>query len=236
MYINFQQLAAFGLSIQELAILIAIRQKDEIIVQAADTSIIEKLLSMGLIEELKNKTFRFTGKGTRFVSIIETPCITQEAEETLKELVDIYDRNGKDIGVSLKEAESRIIWFMGNTNFKKSVITSITEEYVYSSGDFTMSLCNFIWKPPSQAFSTHMNLKNSKLFDLIARRYNFNSDIYFDTRKNREMDWLFGVARLPMPPMNASRDYLFTESAKTEKSRIKNIKTYLSNRLKNEVL
>lgn len=236
MYINFQQLAASGITLTQLALLLAIRQKDDIAAAAIGEADTESLLEKGLIEQLKNKSYRLTNKGTSYVSAIETPGITEEISKTLDTISKLYESNGKDIGVSLKEAESRLIWFMGNTNFKPKVIVSVTEEYIASSGEYTMSLCNFIWKPPSQAFSTHMNLKNSKLFDLIAKKFGFNREIYFDTRKNKEMDWLFGVAKLPQPPARADRDCLFTSSVEEEKNRIKNIKIYLSNRIKKEVL
>ena len=40
-------------------------------------------------------------------------------------------------------------------------------------------------------FSVHMNLKNSKLFDLIAEKFKIATEPYLESKKNKEMDWLF---------------------------------------------
>lgn len=220
------------MSPSDLINLLAIRQKDEIMIEVIPKEDIERYIELGLIEKLKSGVTRLTSKGTSFVNYIETPELTDEILDTLKEMISMYESYAKDIGVSRKEAETRLCWFMGNTSFKGSVILPITKAYIENSRDYTMSLCNFIWKPPSQAFSVHMNLKNSKLFDLIAERFGLATEPYMESRKSKEMDWLFAVSKLPNPPAKGNPDYLFTGKAETDKDRLKNIKTYLFNRLK----
>ena len=58
------------------------------------------------------------------MNYIETPEMTDEVLETLKIMIGMYESYSKDIGVSRKEAESRLCWFMGNTSFKKRGHTS----------------------------------------------------------------------------------------------------------------
>lgn len=231
MYINFRQLIACDMTPNDLAWILAIRQKDKLIIEAIPDEDMERYFSLGLVEKLKSGVMRLTDKGTSFVNYVETPELTDEVLETLKEMVGIYDSYSKDIGISQKEAECRLSWFMGNTSFKKDAILAVTRSYVEESGEYTMSLCNFIWKPPSQAFSVHMTLRSSKLFDLIAKRYGLSTEPYFDSKNSKEMNWLYAVSGLPAPPSNANPDYLFTGSAKSDKERLKNIKTYLFNKI-----
>lgn len=234
MYINFRQLAASDMTPNDLANLLAIRQKDTVMIEAMLEKDAGRYIELGLVEKLKSGVMRLTNKGTSFVNYIETPEMTDEVLETLKIMIGMYESYSKDIGVSRKEAESRLCWFMGNTSFKKEVILQVTESYIAESGDYTMSLCNFIWKPSSQAFSVHMNLKNSKLFDLIAEKFKIATEPYLEPKKNKEMDWLFAVSKLPTPPAKGNPDYLFTGSAETDKERLKNIKTYLFNKIRKQ--
>lgn len=48
------------------------------------------------------------------------------------------------------------------------------------------------------------------------------------------MDWLFAVSKLPTPPAKGNPDYLFTGSSETDKERLKNIKTYLFNKIRKQ--
>lgn len=79
-----------------------------------------------------------------------------------------------------------------------------------------------------------MNLKNSKLFDLIAEKFKIATEPYLESKKNKEMDWLFAVSKLPTPPAKGNPDYLFTGSSETDKERLKNIKTYLFNKIRKQ--
>lgn len=234
MYINFRQLAASDMTPNDLANLLAIRQKDTVMIEAMLEKDAGRYIELGLVEKLKSGVMRLTNKGTSFVNYIETPEMTDEVLETLKIMIGMYESYSKDIGVSRKEAESRLCWFMGNTSFKKEVILQVTESYIAESGDYTMSLCNFIWKPPSQAFSVHMNLKNSKLFDLIAEKFKIATEPYLESKKNKEMVGCLPYLNCLRRRLKAIPDYLFTGSSETDKERLKNIKTYLFNKIRKQ--
>ena len=133
MYINIEQLAKSGLTPYDLINLVAIRQKDDVYMRSIPQDIIINYMSMGLIETLKSGVVRLTNKGTSFLEVIETPGINEDISETFKELIDLYESRGKDIGISRKEAQARLVWFMGNTNFKKKLIVDITKEYLLLS-------------------------------------------------------------------------------------------------------
>jgi len=232
MYINFEQFVSSGLSPDDLINLLAIRQKEDVIIQSISEDDLSKYNELGFIEQLKNGSMRLTNKGTSFISLIETPRLTDEILETLNEMVLVYEGNGKEMGVSRLEAQNRLSWFMCNTNFKKSLIIDITKSYIQDSGEYTLSLCNFIWKPPSTAFSVHMNLKDSKLFDIISKKYGFNTDVYFKDSQNALMKWLFAVSRLPNPPAKSNEDCWFTGNSKQDKERLIGIKTCLLKKLR----
>lgn len=232
MYINFEKLLSSGLDPSDLAFLLAIRQKESIVMDSIPKECIDRYITDNFIEIMKSGSMRLTQKGSSFITVIETPVITEVVNDTLKEMMTLYKVNEKEIGVSNLEAQDRLAWFIGNTNFKKETIVNMTRKYIEDSGDYTMSLCNFIWKPASVAFSVHKSLKNSKLFDMISNEYGFNTDLFFKERKNREEEWLFAVSRLPNPPVKANSDYLFTMDVKKEKERLNNIKTYLFNMIK----
>lgn len=232
MYVNLEQLALSGLSADDFLNLIAIRQGDDFYVQTIGVDDIVRYVGDGFIEAKKNGKPVLTPKGKGLMEAIETPGITEEISETLKILVDIYERKQKDIGKSLKEAERRLIWFMGNTRFKKKLIIEAVEAYVEESGDYTLSLCNLLWKPPSIAFSVHMNLRDSKLFDIIARKYNFNMDEYFKEKKGKEMEWLIAVSKLPDPPARGGEECFFTYSPAKDKERLLEIKRLFFRKLR----
>lgn len=232
MYINLEQLALSGLRPYDLVNLVAIRQKDDFYVKSIPEEDLNLYLAVGYTDMLKNGSYKLTKKGIGLLVAIESPGLTDEILETEKAAIEMYEKEGKEIGVSVKEVESRLVWFMGNTAFKKNVVLGGIAEYLAASDKYTLSLCNLIWKPPSVAFSVHKNLKDSKLFDIIARKFNFDPGVYFNEDKNKELEWLFAVSRLPNPPAKSNPDVLFTFDVKKEKERLLNIKTYLSNYLK----
>lgn len=230
MYINFEMLLRSGLKFEDLAMLCAIHQKDKAIMENMDDDTYMKLEELRYVEKNAAGRITVTKLGKAAIEAIETPGITDESEETLKGLIELYEENGKDIGISSKEAQSRLIWFMANTNFKKDVIINVTRDYIADAGQYVMSLCNLIWKPPSIAFSVHKNLKDSKLFDLVSKRYRFGTELFFKVNRSREDEWLMAVSRLPDPP--SKPDVLFTMDKKKEKERLKELKTVLFNKIR----
>lgn len=232
MYINIEQLALSGLKPVDLVNLLAIRQKDEFYLRGIPDEDLEPITGNGYAERIASGRLKLTKKGESLLYAIETPGITAEISKTLSILLGMYGDAGREVGVSEREAESRLVWFMGNTNFRGKAVCEAVEEYLSSPTDKKMSLCNLIWRPPSIAFSVHKNLKDSKLFDLIARRYRLNAEAYFADRKGKELEWEFAVARLPNPPSRGNRDILFTFDHKAEKERLNAIKTHLFNYLR----
>lgn len=232
MYVNFEKLAESGMSPSELLWLIAIKQKDDLIIESIPEDGISKFDERGFIKRLKNGSVRISNKGASYLEVIETSGITDEISRVLERLIELYASYGKDIGVSRKEAQNRLIWFMSNTNFRGDVIVGTVERYLEENPDYTLSLCNLIWKPASQAFSVHMTLNTSKLFDMISEKYGFNTTPFFSENKNKVMEWLFAVSRLPSPPVNPDPAILFTMNSKKDKERITEIKKYLLNMIK----
>ena len=109
MYINFRQLAASDMTPNDLANLLAIRQKDAVMIEAMPEEDAGRYIELGLVEKLKSGVMRLTNKGTSFVNYIETPEMTDEVLETLKIMIGMYESYSKDIGVSRKEADRKSV-------------------------------------------------------------------------------------------------------------------------------
>lgn len=110
MYINFERLLSSGMTAQELLYLLAVRQKEKMIVETIPSETIEMFRINGWIEG--EKTMKLTKKGTALLDQIETAGLTSEISLLLNDLTELYKSYGKDIGISVKEAESRLIWFI----------------------------------------------------------------------------------------------------------------------------
>ena len=91
MYINFRQLAASDMTPNDLANLLAIRQKDSVMIEAMPEEDAGRYIELGLVEKLKSGVMRLTNKGTSFVNYIETPEMTDEVLETLKIMIGMYE-------------------------------------------------------------------------------------------------------------------------------------------------
>ena len=106
MYINFRQLAASDMTPNDLANLLAIRQKDSVMIEAMPEEDAGRYIELGLVEKLKSGVMRLTNKGTSFVNYIETPEMTDEVLETLRIMIGMYESYSKDIGVSRKRSRN----------------------------------------------------------------------------------------------------------------------------------
>lgn len=229
MFINFEMLLRSELTPFELAMLCAVRQREKSVIENMDRETFEKLEGKGYIEKNLAGRVSITKLGNAAIEAIETPGITEESEMVLKKAIELYESNGKNIGVSRKEAQERMIWFIANTNFKSGVILEAIKDYIAGSGEYTKSLCNLIWNPPS-VFAAHKNLKDSKLFDLISSKFSFNTELFFSVKRKREDEWLMAVSKLPIPPANP--DMLFTMDKNKEKERLKDLKMLLFNKMR----
>ncbi len=217
MYINFKELAESDLSIIDIGTLVGVRQKEseEIFLESS----VYSLLGKGYIERFKNGNLKLSPKGQSFLNIIETPGITKEVSDLTSALVKMYESEGKPTGI-IKEIEQRVSWFLHETGFGVEKIKQEVSRYLSENGKFTMSLSNLIWKPKSVAFSVHMKLSESTLFDLMARRYGLNTGIYFADKKPKDIGYIMAVSKLPDPPASINPDYTITGSAKGDKNAI----------------
>lgn len=217
MYINFKELMESDLSIIDVETLVGVRQKE------SETMFLESsvwsLLEKGYIERFKNGNLKLSPKGQSFLNVIETPGITKEVSDLTSALVKMYESEEKPTGI-IKEVEQRVSWFLHETGFGVEKIKQEVSRYLSENDKFTMSLSNLIWKPKSVAFSVHMKLSESTLFDLMARRYGLGSGIYFAEKKPKDISYIMAVSKLPDPPASINPDYTITGSAKGDKGAI----------------
>lgn len=234
MYINFKLMHEKGIYLSELYILIAINQKEAFLVEKIPYEYFEE---QGLIEFTKQgKTLedkvRLSKNGKALLDALTTKGATEELLSTTQELVDIYEGYGKETG-NILEIRNRLIWFVQATGFGLNAIKTMVEDYVSNSGDYTLRLDNLIWKPQSSAFSIHYSLSDSRLFDLIVKKYNLPVAFFLkpsDKRTARE-SWLFDIMKMKVPSKLPDEMY-WTGSEKGDKEaliRLKKQFKFLSN-------
>lgn len=229
MYLNFYELYSSDYDLRDLATLIAIRQKeDDCLINQESAAKLEKA---NMIEQQKNGAYKLTVKAMEFISVVETPGLTEEVSLLLDYLINLYRTIGKETGI-VKEAEKRLIWFMGATGFSAKIIKVTVEEYLNKNREYTLSLANLIWKPQSVAFAIHMKLAESKLFDLISDKFSISSRFYFEDKTPKDITWLLAVARLPDPPVKLPSELSFTGSGKSDRDKLKQLKTELYKKIK----
>lgn len=229
-YINFTYLYEKGLTDQQFLVLQKIFQKDFLLIKNNDTDI-KYLLEQNFIQYLSSdkgknllENLRVSKKGVNLLNNISEKDYTDEIGVLLKNLTDLYERENKYVGNSL-EVRNRLIWFVAQTGFNSKTISNMVEEYLTENTEYTLSLENLIWKPQSKAFSVHKNIKDSKLYDLICKKYNLDYDFFLkDIDKNKTLKWLKAVSLLPYPPMNVNPRLLFTENRSNEIEHINNIR------------
>ncbi len=229
MYINFEQMMSSGLTISDVANLLMIRQREPT-ADGIPKERIDEYIGNRFIEQQKNGKYKITPRGGSVLTLIETPGLTPEIEGIRDAVVRLYDSFGRDPG-AVKEVEKRLVWFVSNTNFRKGPIVDAVQEHLETSGEYTMRLENLIWKP-GNAFASRMSLADSKLFDLILKRYKLNSDLYLREGQNKEINWLFAVSRLPDPPGKMDPSLTMTGSVETDIDMIRLIKEELGRRLR----
>lgn len=217
MYINFKELRESDFTIEDIETLVGIRQKEDESILRKDS--IDILLERGYIEKFKNGNLKLSSKGQSFLNVIETPGLTEEVSSLVSSLVKMYELNDKPTGI-IKEVEQRVSWFLHETGFSVEKIKQEVGRYLTDNDKFTMSLSNLIWKPKSVAFSVHMKLSESMLFDLMARRYGLNTSIYFADKKPKEIAYVMAISKLPDPIMSIRPEYTITGSVRGDKEAI----------------
>lgn len=217
MYINFKELRESDFTIEDIETLVGIRQKENESILRKDS--VDILLERGYIEKFKNGNLKLSSKGQSFLNVIETPGLTEEVSSLVSSLVKMYEMNDKPTGI-IKEVEQRVSWFLHETGFGVEKIKQEVGRYLTDNDKFTMSLSNLIWKPKSVAFSVHMKLSESMLFDLMARRYGLNTSIYFADKKPKEIAYVMAISKLPDPVMSIRPEYTITGSVRGDKEAI----------------
>lgn len=225
-YINYKILYEKGLSDSDFHLLQKVFQKDIILIEPFLDDL-RRFKSMDLIQYLKGKEeqvegLRISKKGNELLNQLSTIGYNDYIGELINKLIDLYKASNKHVGTKL-EVQSRLIWFIENTGFSNTVIFKSVEEYLLNNTEYTKSLENLIWSPPSKAFSVHKNLKDSKLYDFICEKYNLDVEFYLKNEKSKEMNWLYQLSKLEVPK-NLDKSLYFKGDAFSDFEHISNMK------------
>lgn len=202
MYLNFKLMHTKGISPAEVLTLLAIQQRETFVFKDIPYEYFEE---QGLIEytktgKTKEERVRLSKNGSALLKALSTPGATEEVLHMVEELIELYEDHGKETGNKL-EIRNRLIWFVNATGFGLKAIKTIVEDYLFNSGDYTLKLDNLIWKPQSSAFSIHYSLSDSRLFDLIVKKYKLPINFFLKTSDKRTVkeSWLFDIMKLKVP-------------------------------------
>ena len=229
MYINFKLMYEKGILMTELTTLLAINQREAYLFQSIPFEYFEEqdLITYVKGSGPKEERVRLSANGKALLDALTTKDMSEELLNTVHELIEIYEHYGKETGNTL-EIRDRLNWFVNATGFSLSVIKNMVEEYLSNKSDYIMRLDNLIWKPQSSAFSVHYNLSDSKLFDMIMRKYKLPINFFLkpsDKRKAKDT-WLFDIMKLKVP-RNLPEEFYWTGSEKTDKEALTRLKKLL---------
>ena len=229
MYINFKLMYEKGILMTELTTLLAINQREAYLFQSIPFEYFEEqdLITYVKGSGPKEERVRLSANGKALLDALTTKDMSEELLNTVHELIEIYEHYGKETGNTL-EIRDRLNWFVNATGFSLSVIKNMVEEYLSNKSDYIMRLDNLIWKPQSSAFSIYYNLSDSKLFDMIMRKYKLPINFFLkptDKRKAKDV-WLFDIMKLKVP-RNLPEEFYWTGSEKTDKEALTRLKKLL---------
>ena len=229
MYINFKLMYEKGILMTELTTLLAINQREAYLFQSIPFEYFEEqdLITYVKGSGPKEERVRLSANGKALLDALTTKDMSEELLNTVHELIEIYEHYGKETGNTL-EIRDRLNWFVNATGFSLPVIKNMVEEYLSNKSDYIMRLDNLIWKPQSSAFSIHYNLSDSKLFDMIMRKYKLPINFFLkptDKRKAKDT-WLFDIMKLKVP-RNLPEEFYWTGSEKTDKEVLTRLKKLL---------
>lgn len=229
MYINFKLMYEKGILMTELTTLLAINQREAYLFQSIPFEYFEEqdLITYVKGSGPKEERVRLSANGKALLDALTTKDMSEELLNTVHELIEIYEHYGKETGNTL-EIRDRLSWFVNATGFSLSVIKNMVEEYLSNKSDYIMRLDNLIWKPQSSAFSIHYNLSDSKLFDMIMKKYKLPINFFLKpTEKRKAKDiWLFDIMKLKVPS-RLPEEYYWTGSEKTDKEALNRLKKLL---------
>lgn len=231
MFINYELLFKKNLTFEDLNTLIQINQKEGLLIQGKDLSKYEELDLITYLSAPKEKhlSVRLSKNGKAFLDALSTRGLTEDIGNLTKDLIQMYETESKETGNHL-EIQKRLIWFIEETGFGPKAIKTVVDNYLSSSGDYTMRLDNLIWKGQSLAFSVHFHLKDSRLFDLFTKNYNLPTHFFINPTRSKEEQWLWDLSQLDIPKRVAPELY-FTGAYKTDQEFQNKVKALLQEKI-----
>lgn len=226
MYINFKLMHEKGILVTELVTLITINQKEAHLLKDIPYEQLEEddLITFIKGSGTKEERVRLSPNGKALLDALTTKGASQELLEAATKLVEIYEDHGKESG-NLMEIKDRLIWFVHATGFSLKIIENAVDDYVRNSGDYVMRLDNLFWKPQSTAFSVNYSLSDSRLFEIIRKKFNLPIAFYLKSTEKRLVreTWLFDIMKLKVPKGMPGEMY-WTGSEKGDKESLTRLK------------
>ena len=224
--INFEYLYKQGYKDNHFLDLIKVKQRDFKFLSDG----INRLIEDGLVVKKSNK-YKLTRKGNSFLDNIFSNNMGDVANKLAAELIGLYQQYGKPTGTFL-EVKNRLEWFLDKTGFNTKVIYEAVDEYLQSSGEYTKRLDNLIWTPQSKAFSVYYQLKDSKLFDLIASKYGLLQTRY-DEKPIRALAYAIDISKLEVP--RDADDAIYFKSYKEDREHVLQMKSKILEYLRGKI-
>lgn len=226
MYINYKLMHEKGILASELFTLVMINQKEAIYLKEIPFDSLEEdgLISYIKGSGTKEERVRLSPNGKALLTALTTQGISKDALQLSQDLVDLYSDYNKESG-NLIEIRDRISWFLNETGFSPKVVKDVVEDYITNSGEYTMRLDNLIWKPQSSAFSVNFNLSDSRLFEIIRKKFNLPIMFYLKSNDKRKVKdvWLYDIMKLKVPTKLPDECY-WTGSEKGDKEALVRLK------------
>lgn len=212
-YINFKMMYSKGLSTDDYITLQMILQQEATFLKEKE-DLFPKYEGFGFVQYIKGKgelseRIRLTKEGLSILKQIATPNLTDEVAVLSNSVIEMYETQQKPVGNTFT-VQDRLLWFLSETGFTTDSIYQTVEEYLQTSGEYTMSLENLFWRPTSKAFSVHKKLEESKLYDIMCAKYKINK-FFFTKKRGVSVEWMFDVSKLQLPK-KMDKEFYFTGS------------------------
>lgn len=202
MYLNFKLMHEKGILMTELVTLIAIGQKEAYILKDIPFDYLEEQDFITYIKGsgTKEERVRLSPNGKALVDALTSRGVSEELLLLATDLTEMYEYYGKETG-NLMEVKDRLTWFINTTGFSPKVVKNAVEDYLSNSGDYTLRLDNLLWKPQSTAYSVNFSLSDSRLFEIIRKKFNLPIHFYLkpSTKRKTKDTWLFDIMKLKVP-------------------------------------
>lgn len=235
MLINFNLIYTNNLNPTEVFILYAINQKEFDFIKEDYINDVNNLIGMGYVtESSKISDLRLTKSGKAFLTSLSKLDSSNENCELVERLIEMYEFYNKETGNYL-EIQDRLNWFIKVTGFSTKVIEDSIKNYLKENDKYIMRLDNLIWKPQSAAFSVNFSLSDSRLFDMIVKKYKLPFYFYTDKKRRSRVkeSWLYDISKLKVPTKLPSEMY-WTGSEKGDKEAYARLKNQFVNNILKE--